>query len=77
MRSALIAGVSGQDGLYLSELLLEKDYKVFGLVHSTDPQRELQLTTEVPGLQLIHGDLTDTSSLFRALEIAAPDEVYN
>jgi GDPmannose 4,6-dehydratase len=77
MRSALIAGVSGQDGLYLSELLLAKDYKVFGLVHSVDAQRELQLTTEVPGLQLIHGDLTDTNSLFRALEIATPDEVYN
>ena len=77
MRSALIAGVSGQDGLYLSELLLSKGYKVFGLVHSVDAQRELQLTTEVPGLQLIHGDLTDTNSLFRALEIAAPDEVYN
>ena len=77
MRSALIAGVSGQDGLYLSELLLAKGYKVFGLVHSVDAQRELQLTTEVPGLQLIHGDLTDTNSLFRALEIAAPDEVYN
>ena len=77
MRSALIAGVSGQDGLYLSELLLANGYKVFGLVHSVDPQRELQLTTEVPGLQFIHGDLTDTNSLFRALEIAAPDEVYN
>ncbi|MCF8553253.1 MAG: GDP-mannose 4,6-dehydratase [Candidatus Nanopelagicales bacterium] len=77
MRSALIAGVSGQDGLYLSELLLANGYKVFGLVHSADPKRELQLTTEVPGLQLIHGDLTDTSSLFRALEIATPDEVYN
>ncbi|MFM1778690.1 MAG: hypothetical protein RL741_1308 [Actinomycetota bacterium] len=77
MRSALIAGVSGQDGLYLSELLLAKGYKVFGLVHSVDPQRELQLTTEVPGLQLINGDLTDTTTLFRALEIAVPDEVYN
>jgi GDPmannose 4,6-dehydratase len=77
MHSALIAGVSGQDGLYLSELLLEKGYKVFGLVHSVDPKRELQLTTEVPGLQLIHGDLTDTNSLFRALEIANPDEIYN
>lgn len=77
MRSALIAGVSGQDGLYLSELLLAKGYKVFGLVHTVDPQRELQLTAEVPGLQLIHGDLTATSSLFRALEIAIPDEVYN
>jgi GDPmannose 4,6-dehydratase len=77
MRSALIAGVSGQDGLYLSELLLAKGYKVYGLVHSVDPQREVQLTTEVPGLQLIHGDLTDTDSLFRALEIAAPHEIYN
>jgi GDPmannose 4,6-dehydratase len=77
MRSALIAGVSGQDGLYLSELLLSKGYKVFGLIHSVDPERELQLTTEVPGLELIHGDLTDTSTLFRALEISSPDEVYN
>jgi len=77
MRSALIAGVSGQDGLYLSELLLSKGYTVFGLIHSVDPQRELKLTTEVPGLELIHGDLTDTSTLFRALEISSPDEVYN
>jgi GDPmannose 4,6-dehydratase len=77
MPSALIAGVSGQDGLYLSELLLEKGYSVFGLIHEVNPEREKQILNEAPGLELIHGDLTDTASLFKALDISAPNEVYN
>ena len=77
MPSALIAGIRGQDGLYLSELLLAKGYSVFGLIHEVNPERESQILSEVPGLELIHGDLTDTASLFKALDISAPTEVYN
>jgi GDPmannose 4,6-dehydratase len=77
MPSALIAGISGQDGLYLSELLVSKGYSVFGLIHEVDPEREKRIKSEVPGLELIHGDLTDTASLFKALDVSAPTEIYN
>ena len=77
MSSALIAGISGQDGFYLSQLLISKGYSVFGLIHDTNPEREKKMKAEVPGLELIHGDLTNTASLFKALDISAPTEVYN
>jgi GDPmannose 4,6-dehydratase len=63
--------------MYLSELLLDKGYAVFGLIHEVNPERESQILAEVPELELIHGDLTDTASLFKALDISAPTEVYN
>ena len=75
MSSALIAGISGQDGFYLSQLLISKGYSVFGLIHDTNPEREKKIKAEVPGLELIHGDLTDTASLFKALDISTPSEV--
>jgi GDPmannose 4,6-dehydratase len=77
MPRALITGVTGQDGLYLSELLIGKGYEVFGLVRGqNNPKREL-LEREVPGVRIVTGDLTDLSSLMRAMNTAAPDEVYN
>jgi GDP-D-mannose dehydratase len=77
MTSALITGVTGQDGLYLSELLLAKGYDVYGLIRGqNNPKYELVRET-VPGVKLLTGDLTDFSSLLRALNIAQPDEVYN
>jgi GDPmannose 4,6-dehydratase len=77
MPRALITGVTGQDGLYLSELLLGKGYEVFGLVRGqNNPKREL-LEREVPEVKVVTGDLTDLSSLMRAMNTAAPDEVYN
>lgn len=77
MARALITGITGQDGLYLSELLLSKGYEVFGLIRGqNNPKRELVQQT-VPGVQLLTGDLTDFSSLMRALEAARPEEVYN
>jgi GDPmannose 4,6-dehydratase len=77
MPRALITGVTGQDGLYLSELLLAKGYEVFGLVRGqNNPKRDL-LEHDVPGVHIVTGDLTDLSSLLRALNTAAPDEVYN
>ena len=77
MPRALITGVTGQDGLYLAELLLGKGYEVFGLVRGqNNPKREL-VEQQVPGVQIVTGDLTDLSSLMRAMTTAAPDEVYN
>ncbi len=77
MSRALITGITGQDGLYLSELLLSKGYQVYGLIRGqNNPKRELVEQT-VPGVKLLTGDLMDFSSLLRALETAQPDEVYN
>ncbi|MDR2703645.1 MAG: GDP-mannose 4,6-dehydratase [Cellulomonadaceae bacterium] len=77
MQRALITGITGQDGLYLGELLLSKGYEVYGLIRGqNNPKREMVEAT-LPGVKLIQGDLTDFASLLRALEIAQPDEVYN
>ena len=77
MKRALITGITGQDGLYLSELLLSKGYEVFGLIRGqNNPKYELVEKT-VPGVKLLTGDLTDFSSLMRTLNVAQPDEVYN
>ena len=77
MPRALITGITGQDGLYLAELLLSKGYEVFGLIRGqNNPKYELVERT-VPGVKLLTGDLTDLSSLLRALEASSPDEVYN
>jgi GDPmannose 4,6-dehydratase len=77
MTSALITGITGQDGLYLAECLLEKGYEVHGLIRGQNNPKEDLIKSEIPGVNLINGDLTDTASLFRALDTAAPDEVYN
>ena len=78
-KSALITGITGQDGAYLSRLLLSKGYKVHGVLprRSTDTLwrlRELGVEQEV---QLVDGDLTDLSSLIRAMETSKAEEVYN
>jgi GDPmannose 4,6-dehydratase len=77
MPRALITGITGQDGLYLSELLLSKGYEVFGLIRGqNNPKFDLVRRT-VPDVQLVTGDLTDMSGLIRALNVSVPDEVYN
>ncbi|MFE5307596.1 GDP-mannose 4,6-dehydratase [Isoptericola sp. NPDC056573] len=77
MPRALITGITGQDGLYLSELLLSKGYEVWGLIRGqNNPKLDLVRRT-VPDVRLVTGDLTDLSSLLRALDAARPDEVYN
>src|SRR6478735_2038201 len=77
MNRALVTGITGQDGLYLAELLLSKGYEVFGLIRGqNNPKFELVRQT-VPGVKLLTGDLTDVSSLVRVLDVAQPDEVYN
>lgn len=78
-KHALITGITGQDGAYLAKLLLEKDYKVHGLLarRSTDTLwrlRELGIENEV---HMINGDLTDQGSITRALKISQAGELYN
>ncbi|MBS3895452.1 GDP-mannose 4,6-dehydratase [Silanimonas sp.] len=78
-KSALITGITGQDGAYLAEWLLRKGYAVSGLLprRSTDTLwrlRELGIEREV---RLLDGDLTDLSSLIRAMEVSKASEVYN
>ena len=84
MRKALITGITGQDGSYLAELLIEKGYEVHGLVRrssafGTGRIEHIYLDEHLPahGLQLHYGDLNDASSLQRVLARVAPDEVYN
>jgi GDPmannose 4,6-dehydratase len=79
VKSALITGVTGQDGAYLSQLLLGKGYEVYGLLarRSSDTLwrlRELGIESQV---KMLDGDLTDLSSLIRAMETSKADEVYN
>lgn len=78
-KSAFITGITGQDGAYLAHLLLGKDYRVTGMLarRSSDTLwrlRELGIAEQV---DLIDGDLTDITSILRALESCKPDEVYN
>src|ERR1700724_3339160 len=74
---ALITGVTGQDGSYLAELLLDKGYEVFGLVRRLSTPNYERVAGIQDRLTLIVGDLLDQSSLVEALQIARPDEVYN
>ena len=77
MKRALITGITGQDGLYLSELLLSKGYEVYGLIRGqNNPKIDLVRRT-VPDVKLLTGDITDLASLIRAVGVAQPDEVYN
>ncbi len=76
-KSALITGVTGQDGSYLAELLLEKGYRVSGLVRRSSSTNLERVRHIQDRLQLIPGDLLDQNSLIKALEQVRPDEVYN
>lgn len=77
MTRALITGITGQDGLYLSELLLRKGYEVYGLIRGQNNPKATLVAETVPDVKVIAGDLTDLSSLLRALQTSQPDEVYN
>jgi len=77
VNTALITGITGQDGTYLAELLLAKGYAVYGLVHGQNNPRLAMLERIVPGIEFVEGDLLDQSSLIAALETCQPTEVYN
>jgi GDPmannose 4,6-dehydratase len=78
-KTALITGVTGQDGAYLTKFLLEKKYKVFGTYRrvSTPNFWRLQALGVFDNIQLIPADLIDASSLVEAMKIAQPDEIYH
>ncbi len=77
MPRALVTGITGQDGLYLGELLAAKGYEVFGLVRGANNPKLALVEEIIPTVELLEGDLRDLPSLIAALEISQPDEVYN
>jgi GDPmannose 4,6-dehydratase len=76
-RTALITGVTGQDGSYLAELLLEKGYDVHGMVRRSSTERFDRIEHLRDRITLHQGDLLDQRSLVDALRSSAPDEIYN
>lgn len=76
-RKALITGITGQDGSYLAEFLLQKNYRVYGLVRRSSTINFERIAHLQDQLELIPGDLLDQSSLISALQKTEPDEVYN
>ncbi|MBK8025681.1 MAG: GDP-mannose 4,6-dehydratase [Chloroflexi bacterium] len=76
-KRALITGVTGQDGSYLAEFLLEKGYEVFGIVRRTTTVSYERIRHFQDKLQLVSADLTDLTSLIQVVRESQPDEVYN
>ena len=76
-KRALITGITGQDGSYLAELLLSKDYEVYGLVRRTSNYNYMNIEHMLDRVTLIEGDMTDLVSLMSAVKESRPNEVYN
>lgn len=74
---ALITGITGQDGSYLAELLLSKDYEVHGLVRRTSQDNHNNIKTFEDKLTLHYGDMTDSESINNVINKIMPDEIYN
>ena len=79
MKVALITGITGQDGSYLAELLLEKGYEVHGIIRraSMINTHRIDQIYDNPNLTLHYGDLTDSTNLVRVIQKVQPDEIYN
>lgn len=77
MKKALITGITGQDGSYLAELLLEKGYEVHGIVRRASVSTTERINHLLAKIQLHDGDLADASSLIRIIASVQPDEIYN
>lgn len=77
MKTALITGITGQDGSYLAEQLLKKDYVVYGIVRRSSSSNFERIKHIQDDVNLIQGDLLDQNSLIEAIEKSNPDEVYN
>ncbi|MEH2406694.1 GDP-mannose 4,6-dehydratase [Nostoc sp.] len=77
IKKALITGLTGQDGSYLAELLLEKRYQVYGLVRRSSTSNLERITHLSGNIQIVSGDLLDQSSLMDVIAESQPDEIYN
>lgn len=77
MKKALITGITGQDGSYLAEFLLEKGYEVHGIVRRSSSSNTSRIDHLLGQIRLHEGDLSDASSIFRIIAEVRPDEIYN
>lgn len=77
MKTALITGITGQDGSYLAELLLEKGYSVHGIVRRSSLINTYRIDHIYEQIKLHYGDLTDSTNLVRVIQQVQPDEIYN
>ena len=77
MKVALITGITGQDGSYLAELLLEKGYEVHGIIRRCSLINTHRIDHIYNKLKLHYGDLTDSTNLVRVIQLVQPDEIYN
>jgi GDPmannose 4,6-dehydratase len=77
VKTALITGITGQDSFHLTELLLSKEYKIYGLLNRIKTSRVIEFSKKFPNVELIEGNLTDTSSLIKAIDFSKPSEIYN
>ncbi|MBX6724312.1 MAG: GDP-mannose 4,6-dehydratase, partial [Dactylosporangium sp.] len=77
MKTALITGITGQDGMYLAEYLLGLGYRVCGVIRGQNNPKRERLEALLPDVELIEADLLDQGSLVSAVSRVAPDEVYN
>ena len=77
MKTALITGITGQDSFHLTELLLGKEYKIYGLLNGIKTSRVIEFSKKFPNVVFIEGNLTDSASLIKSIEISKPEEIYN
>jgi GDPmannose 4,6-dehydratase len=77
MKKALITGITGQDGSYLAELLLEKGYEVYGMVRRSSTEPDGRIKHILDRLNILQGDLLDQRSIIEALNESDPEEIYN
>jgi len=77
MKTALITGITGQDGSYLAELLLEKGYEVHGIVRRASLINTHRIDHLYQNIKLHYGDLTDSTNIVRVIQTVQPDEIYN
>ena len=77
MPRALITGITGQDGTYLSEHLLANGYEVYGLIRGQNNPKRQALERLLPDIRIVEGDLLDQASLMNVIQKVKPDEVYN
>lgn len=76
-KKALITGIAGQDGSYLAELLLEKGYDIYGVVHSTEPYSLRRLTNILDDITILDEDILHQDSVDKIVKAVEPDEIYN